>query len=68
MSVGGLSETIEADLGHLKTNRTAEAFATLAEEAHTGDWSHLKVLARLLAEEPEATRIRRFRVRLFRLA
>jgi DNA replication protein len=64
MSVGGLYETIKADLGYLKMNRTAEVFATLAEEARTGDWSHLEFLARLLAEETEATRTRRLQARL----
>jgi len=64
MSVGGVYETIKTDLGYLKMHRTLEVFATVAEEARAEEWSHLEFLARLLAEETEATRARRLQARL----
>ena len=43
-------EQIKADLGYLKLDAAAGAFATLAEQAKTEDWSHIEFLARLVAE------------------
>ncbi|MGH8936913.1 MAG: IS21-like element helper ATPase IstB [Acidimicrobiia bacterium] len=64
MSTGGIYETIKTDLAYLKMNRTREVFTTLADEARQKDWTHLEFLARLLAEETEATRTRRLQARL----
>jgi DNA replication protein DnaC len=60
----GLYEQIKADLGYLQLDRAGERFATLAEDARAGGWSHIEFLARLLAEESDATRNRRLAARL----
>lgn len=59
-----LIEQIKNDLGYLKLHRSAEVFATLAEEARRDDQSHLEFLAALVAEEADATRQRRLSARL----
>jgi DNA replication protein DnaC len=64
MTSEGIYETIKTDLDYLKMNRTLETFATIAEEARAEAWSHLEYLSRLLAEEAEATRVRRTQARL----
>ncbi len=57
-------EQIKDDLGYLQLDRAAEVFATLAEDARTDDWSHVEFLARLVAEQADATRNRRLTARL----
>ena len=60
----GLYEQIKTDLGCLQLDRAAEVFATLAEEARTGRWTHIEFLARLLDEQAVHTRDRRLAARL----
>jgi DNA replication protein DnaC len=60
----GLYEQIKTDLGYLQLDKAAERFATLADDARTHDWTHIEYLARLLAEETDATRNRRLAARL----
>jgi len=57
-------EQIKADLGYLKLDAAAGAFATLAEQAKLEDWSHIEFLARLVAEQATADRDRRLAARL----
>ena len=57
-------EQIKADLGYLKLDAAAGAFAMLAEQAKTEDWSHIEFLARLIAEQATADRDRRLAARL----
>ena len=57
-------EQIKDDLGYLQLDRAAECFATLAEDARTEEWSHVEFLARLVAEQADATRNRRLSARL----
>jgi len=57
-------EQIKADLGYLKLDAAAASFATLAEQARTGDWTHIEYLARLIAEQATADRDRRLTARL----
>jgi DNA replication protein DnaC len=57
-------EQIKADLGYLKLDAAAGAFAMLAEEAKAEDWSHIEFLARLVAEQATADRNRRLAARL----
>jgi DNA replication protein DnaC len=57
-------EQIKDDLGYLQIDRAAEVFATLAEHARTDDWTHIEFLARLIAEQADATRNRRLTARL----
>ena len=65
MSAGtGLYEQIKTDLGYLQLDRAAEVFATLAEDARTGRWTHIEYLARLLDEQAVHTRDRRLAARL----
>ena len=47
-------EQIKADLGYLKLDAAAGAFAMLAEQAKSEDWSHIEFLARLVAEQATA--------------
>lgn len=60
----GLYEQIKDDLGYLGLSRTRDIFATMADDARTGGWTHIEFLARLLAEETTATRDRRLAGRL----
>jgi DNA replication protein DnaC len=60
----GPYETLKADLGYLQLGRAAECFATLAEEAKAGGWSHVEYLARVVAEQAAATTNRRLAARL----
>lgn len=64
MTKTGLYEQIKTDLGYLQMTRAAERFATLADDAKIHDWTHIEFLARLLAEETDATRNRRLAARL----
>jgi DNA replication protein DnaC len=57
-------EQIKDDLGYLQLDRAVEVFATLAEQARGDDWSHIEFLARLVAEQADATRNRRLAARL----
>jgi DNA replication protein DnaC len=57
-------EQIKDDLGYLQLDRALECFATLAEDARTDDWTHIEFLARLVAEQADATRNRRLAARL----
>ena len=57
-------EQIKADLGYLKLDAAAASFALLAEQARTGDWTHIEYLARLIAEQATADRDRRLAARL----
>ena len=59
-----LYEQIKADLGYLKLDAAAGAFATLADQARTDGWSHIEFLARLVAEQVTADRDRRLAARL----
>jgi len=61
---GGLYEQVKDDLGYLKLTKAAEVFATLAEQAHTADWSHLEYLAAVAAAEAAHSRDRRLQARL----
>src|SRR5271166_2747671 len=64
MSRTTLIEQIKADLGYLKLVRTAEVFATLADEARAADEDPLEFLAKVVAAETDATRQRRLSARL----
>lgn len=64
MSSPGLYEQIKSDLAYLQLPRAAERFATLADDAKAHEWTHIEFLARLLAEESDATRNRRLAARL----
>ena len=59
-----LYEQIKTDLAYLKLDTAAASFATLAEQARTGDMSHIEFLARLLAEQTTEDRNRRLNSRL----
>jgi DNA replication protein DnaC len=61
---GGVYEQIKDDLGYLQMDRAVEVFAILAEQARTDDLSHVEFLARLIAEQADATRNRRLTARL----
>jgi DNA replication protein DnaC len=61
---GGIYEQIKDDLGYLQMDRAGEVFAVLSEQARTEDWSHVEFLARLIAEQADATRNRRLSARL----
>jgi DNA replication protein DnaC len=60
----GLYEQLKDDLGYLQLGRAAEVFATLAEQARKDKWSHVEFLARLVAEQTDATKNRRLAARL----
>jgi DNA replication protein DnaC len=60
----GIYEQLKDDLGYLQLGRAAEVFATLAEQARNEKWSHVEFLARLVAEQSDATRNRRLAARL----
>lgn len=51
-------EQIKSDLGYLKLDAAAGAFAMLAEQAKAEGWSHIEFLARLVAEQATADRDR----------
>jgi DNA replication protein DnaC len=57
-------EQLKTDLDYLQLARAAECFATLAEEAKAGDWSHVEYLGRVMAEQAAATINRRLSARL----
>ncbi len=57
-------DQIKDDLGYLQLDRAAECFPTIAETARIEDWSHVEFLARLAAEQANATRNRRLSARL----
>jgi DNA replication protein DnaC len=57
-------EQIKDDLGYLQLNRAVEVFATVAEDARSEKLSHIEFLARLVAEQADATRNRRLAARL----
>ena len=59
-----LYEQLKDDLGYLGLNRSAECFATLAEEAKAGEWSHIEYLARVVGEQANATVNRKLAARL----
>ena len=61
---GGIYEQIKDDLGYLQMDRAGEVFAVLGEQARTEGWSHVEFLARLIAEQADATRNRRLTARL----
>jgi DNA replication protein DnaC len=60
----GIYEQLKDDLGYLQLGRAAEVFATIAEQARKQKWSHVEFLARLVAEQSDATRNRRLAARL----
>ena len=60
----GLYDQLKDDLGYLQLGRAAEVFATLAEQARKDKLSHIEFLARLIAEQSDATRNRRLAARL----
>ena len=62
--MSGVYEQIKDDLGYLQMDRAVEVFAILAEQARTDDLSHIEFLARLVAEQADATRNRRLTARL----
>ncbi len=62
--MSGVYEQIKDDLGYLQMDRAAEVFAVLAEQARADDLSHIEFLARLVAEQADATRNRRLTARL----
>jgi DNA replication protein DnaC len=62
--MSGVYEQIKDDLGYLQMDRAVEVFAILAEQARTDDLSHVEFLARLIAEQADATRNRRLTARL----
>jgi DNA replication protein DnaC len=64
VSTAGLYEQLKDDLGYLQLGRAAEVFATLAEQARNHDWTHVEFLARLIAEQTDATKNRRLAARL----
>jgi len=57
-------ESLKADLGYLQLGRAAECFATLCEQARAEEWSHVALLARVIAEQASATTNRRLLARL----
>jgi DNA replication protein DnaC len=59
-----LYEQLKDDLGYLGLHRSAECFATLAEEAKAGEWSHIEFLAKVIAEQASATTNRKLAARL----
>ncbi len=59
-----LYEQLKDDLGYLGLARSAECFATLAEEAKHEEWSHVEFLARVIAEQASATTNRKLAARL----
>ena len=59
-----LYEQLKDDLGYLQLGRAAEVFATLAEQARRDKLSHVEFLARLVAEQTDATKNRRLAARL----
>jgi DNA replication protein DnaC len=61
---GGIYEAIKDDLGYLRLTKTAEVFATVAEQAVAEGWSHLEYLAALVAAEAAHSRDRRLAARL----
>jgi DNA replication protein DnaC len=64
VSTAGLYEQLKDDLGYLQLGRAAEVFATLAEQARNHHWTHVEFLARLIAEQTDATKNRRLAARL----
>jgi len=62
--MSGVYEQIKDDLGYLQMDRAVEVFAILAEQARVDDLSHVEFLARLIAEQADATRNRRLTARL----
>jgi len=59
-----LYEQLKDDLGYLGLTRSAECFALLAEEAKSGEWSHVEYLARVIGEQANATLNRKLAARL----
>ncbi len=59
-----LYEQLKDDFGYLGLTRSAECFATLAEEAKQGEWSHIEFLARVIGEEATSTVNRKLAARL----
>ena len=59
-----LYEQLKDDLGYLGLARSAECFATLAEEAKAGEWSHIEFLARVIGEQATSTVNRKLAARL----
>ena len=59
-----LYEQLKDDLGYLGLFRSAEYFATLAEEAKDQEWSHIEFLARVISEQASATINRKLAARL----
>ncbi len=59
-----LYEQIKSDLGYLKLDAAAGAFANLAEQASYEDWTHIDYLARLVAIQATADRDRRLAARM----
>jgi DNA replication protein DnaC len=59
-----LYEQLKDDLGYLGMDRSAECFATLAEEAKAGEWSHIEFLARVIGEQTSSTVNRKLAARL----
>lgn len=57
-------ESLKADLDYLALPRAAEVFASLADEAKQGGWSHVEYLAKVMAEQAAATVNRRLAGRL----
>lgn len=57
-------ESLKADLDYLALPRAAEVFASLADEAKDGGWSHVEYLAKVMAEQAAATVNRRLAGRL----
>ena len=57
-------EQLKEDLGYLQLGRAAECFATVAEQAKAGEWSHVEYLAKVMAEQASATTNRRLQARL----
>jgi DNA replication protein DnaC len=64
MSKQTLIEQLKDDLGYLKLTKAAEVFAAHAETARTGALDPLEFLARVVADEVDATRQRRLSARL----
>jgi DNA replication protein DnaC len=60
----GAYEQLKNDLGYLQLGRAAECFATVADQAKAGGWSHVEYLARVVAEQASATTNRRLAARL----
>jgi DNA replication protein DnaC len=60
----GVYEQLRRDLDYLQWPRAAECFATLADEARTGSWSHVEYLGKVVAEQAAATVNRRLAARL----